>query len=270
MERKDGKKENVGLAMYTIHNSVEKDLCAAFEQAAALGYRGIEFYGAPVFDKALVREALAASGLVLTGWHIEWSELQQDTAGRTIEYLNQVGCPLAVVPCLGGKWNIAHTPAQECEDTWKRHIEWLNRTAALLAQHGLRTGYHNHEHEFALHYGGQPLFDYLFDRLSQEIVMEFDSGNCIEGGGDPLRVIEKYKQRPMILHLKPYSHTRGFETTLGAPDDANDWAKLLAPENDVFEWRLVESECTTLPEAENARLCMEGLRPYLLTGNSKK
>lgn len=259
-----GQKNDVGLAMYTIHNSVEADIRAAFEQAAALGYRAIEFYGEPsAFDRKLVRDALTASGLALTGWHVEWRNLQPDRAGATIDYLTGVGCPLAVVPCLGGKWNIAHTPEQECEDTWKRHIEWLNETADLLARNGLRTGYHNHEHEFTLHYGGKPLFDYLFDSLSQDIVMEFDSGNCIEGGDDPIRVLEKYKTRSMILHLKPYSRSRGFETTLGAPDDANDWAAILAPERYPFEWRLVESECTTLPEAENARLCMEGLQPYL-------
>lgn len=91
--------------------------------------------------------------------------------------------------------------------------------------------------------------------------MEFDSGNCIEGGDDPLRVLRKYQGRPMILHMKPYSHTLGFETTLGAPEDANDWAAILA--NGCFEWMLVESECTTLPEEENARLCIQGLRSYL-------
>lgn len=260
-----GREQNdkVGLAMYTIHNSVQADLRAALEQAAQLGYEGIEFYGEPAFDKTLVRDALAASGLELTGWHIEWRSLQPDIAGRTIAYLNDVGCPLAVVPCLGGKWNVAHAPAQECEDTWKRHIAWLNETAERLARQGLRLGYHNHEHEFLLRYGGKPLFDYLFDSLSQEIVMEFDSGNCIEGGDDPVRVLEKYKARPMILHMKPFSHTRGFETTLGAPDDANDWAAMLAPGRYPFAWRLVESECTVLPEMENVRLCMEGLRPYL-------
>ena len=156
-----------------------------------------------------------------------------------------------MVQCLGGKWGAAHTPEQECEDIWKRHIQWINSTAESLARQGLRTGYHNHEHEFMLHYGGKPLFDYFFDAVHPDIVMEFDSGNCIEGGDDPIRVLEKYRSRPMILHLKPYSLQNGFHTVLGAPDDANDWAAILAPDRYNFEWRLVESEC------------MEGLRTYL-------
>lgn len=255
-------KDRVGLAMYTIYGRAQADLPAALEEAVAMGYRGIEFYGNPSeFKRETVRGALAASGLTLTGWHIEWRELQPDTIGRTMEYLNEVGCPLAVVPCLGGKWEIAHTAEQECEDVWKRHIEWLNETAGRLARSGLRTGYHNHEHEFLLHYGGKPLFDYLFDQLQEQIVIEFDSGNCIEGGDDPLRVLQKYRGRPMILHMKPYSPARGFETTLGAAEDANDWAAILA--NGSFEWMLVESECTTLPEQENARLCIQGLQAYL-------
>lgn len=255
------KESRIGLAMYTVHNSVAENMRSTFEQLAAMGYRGIEFYGEPKFDGNEVHRALQASGLVMTGWHIEWRFLQPEWFSKTVDYLQKLECPLAVVPCLGGKWQIAHTPQQECEETWRRHMEWLNEISIRLARYGVRTGYHNHEHEFELSYGGKPLFDYLFDGLSKEIVIEFDSGNCIEGGDDPLRVLKKYKGRPMILHLKPYSHKKGFDVVLGDREDENDWNAILG--QGEFEWRLIESECETLPELENARLCLKGLRRYL-------
>jgi len=255
--------EKTGLAMYTVHQSADRDLAGTLTQVAVMGYRGIEFYGAPQREPRMVRDALAQSGLVLTGWHIEWRELQPDRFERTVAYLQEVGCPLAVVPCLGGKWNIAHTPSQENEQTWKAHISWLNETAYRLDQAGIRTGYHNHEHEFQLQYGGKPLFDYLFDQLCEKIVMEFDTGNCIEGGDDPVRVLEKYRGRDIILHLKPFSRQQGFDVVLGDRQDQNNWQTIVNPQRYPFEWCLVESENTRLPELENARLCMEGLRRYL-------
>lgn len=257
------RRSHVGLAMYTIHHSASVDMKAAFETAAAMGYKGIEFYGEPVFDPSKIKEALSSSGLAFTGWQIEWRDLQPSALERTIRYLTDVECPLAVVPCLGGKWNIAHTKEQECEEVWKQHIQWLNQTETVLSRYGIRMGYHNHEHEFELHYDGKPLFDYLFDSLSETIVMELDSGNCIEGGDDPVRVLEKYQSRPKILHLKPFSRTRGFNTTLGAEDDENDWASMVGSGRYSYEWMLVESENDVLSEQENCRLCMEGLKKFL-------
>lgn len=249
--------------MYTIHKSVQTDMPHTFEQVARLGYKGIEFYGPLNFDVSMVLHALTAAGLVLTGWHVEWSALQPETFDATVAYLLAVKCPIAVVPCLGGKWNIAHTQQQESMETWKRHIAWLNETRQRLSRFDIRMGYHNHEHEFVLQYDDKPLFDFLFDNLSQEIVMEFDSGNCIEGKDNPLRILKKYPKRPMLLHMKPYSSSRGFNVTLGEPDDQNDWEAILSARQCSFEWCLVESECTTLPEMDNVRLCMEGLRKYL-------
>ena len=63
--------------------------------------------------------------------------------------------------------------------------------------------------------------------------------------------------------MKPYSKTRGFDVTLGEAGDANDWKAILDPENAEYLWFLVESENEGLPEMENARLCMQGLKKFI-------
>lgn len=255
--------EKCGLAMYTIHQSAEKDLYAAFCQMGELGYRGIEFYGEPVIDPDLLKTSLRDSGLVLTGWHVEWRNLQQDRFADTVQYLQTVGCPAAVIPCLGGKWQVAHGPEEECREIWLHYAQQINQICEKLKSEGIRTGYHNHEHEFMLKYDGKRVFDLLFDELSEKVIIEFDSGNCIEGGDDPIRVLRKYRDRDMFLHMKPYSHTAGFNTVLGAADDANDWKAILAPENKEYLWLLIESENEVLPEYTNAELCLEGLKKFI-------
>lgn len=255
--------EKIGIGMYTVHKEAEKNMPETFLKLKKMGYEAIEFYGEPEYEEAMVKRALREADLTLSGWHIEWKNLKQDNLKRTAEYLNRVNCPIAVIPCLGGKWKVAHGPEEESKEIWYSYIEQINEICEKLEREGIRTGYHNHEHEFLLSYDGKKVFDLLFDGLPEKVIIEFDSGNCIEAGENPMRILQKYKKRDMILHLKPFSEFKGFNTILGAEDDLNDWEELLRPENKEYLWLLVESENTKLPEEENAKLCMEGLQKIL-------
>lgn len=254
----------VGLGMYTVHQAVKEDLAGCFCRVAQMGYQGIEFYGElSDFPAESVRAALAESKLEITGWHVEWANLQEELWGNTVEYLHRVGCKTAIIPCLGGKWNVGHSAKQECRDRWLYYIDWMNRMKDRLNAEGIRLGYHNHEHEFLLKYENQSVFDLLYENLAPDIVMEFDSGNCIEGGADPVRVLQKYADRKILLHLKPYSFARGFDIVLGEAADENDWPAILNVPDVSFEWLLVESENGAMPEMENAQRCLKNLKKYL-------
>lgn len=261
MQQETELKNKFGIAMFTVRQSAERDLSGTLQNLAALGYTGIEFYGEPVWSPREIYNALKNSGMAITGYHTEYRDLQKNTRQRTAEFLNEIGCPLAVVPCLGGRWHVGHTEQEENLETWQKHIAWLQKTEEFLKTYNIRTGYHNHEHEFLLHYNGKTVFDFIFESLPT-LVMELDSGACIEGGGDPKEILKKYRDRPKILHMKPYSETRGFDVSFGDEDDANDLATYFLPENN-FEWLLAESENKILSEAENARRCIEGARRVL-------
>lgn len=250
--------------MFTVHRAVLADMRAAFEKVAALGYRGIEFYGElENFPAVKVRTALKSSGLEITGWHVDYGGLREESFQNTVRHLQSCGCTMAIIPCLGGKWNIGHDQSRECRDRWLYYAEWMNRVNRRLKKEGLCLGYHNHEHEFLIRYGQKSVYDLLYENLSPDIVMELDSGNCVEGGGNPAAVLEKYKDRRALLHLKPYSFQRGFDVVLGEEDDANDWQALLHQPGGNLERILVESENTALPEMENAKKCLENLKKYL-------
>lgn len=259
-------KHDVALAMYTIHREVEQpgDLRVAFLRLGEMGYRGVEFYGSPQsFAPALVREALADASLRLTGWHVEWSSLQPDTIGDTAALLGQAGCPVAIISCLGGKHEIAHTRAEECREVWERYAAGMNRIAAQLAGQGIRLGYHSHDHEFRLRYDGKCVHEILFGALDPAVIMELDSGCCIQGGGDPAAVIRRNRGRDMFLHLKPYSRTRGFDILLGDEDDAHDWPGILAALDDRCLGLLVENGSEAFDGFELAEGCLAGLRRFL-------
>lgn len=253
-----------GIAMYTVHKNAWEDLYKTLQTVRELGYEEIEFFGAmSTWIPEEISRAIKDSGMTFTGWHTEWADLQESTFEKSVEYLHKAGCPLAVIPCLGGQWNIGHTAAEESREIWVRHFEDFVKIQEKLKKKGLETGYHNHSHEFELSYDGKSLFEFIFDTLPKDVIIEFDSGNCIEGGGDPMKVLEKYRDRDMILHLKPWSRTNGFDTYIGAPDDENDWAHILDPKVKTYRHMLVESENAVLDEMTNCKLCMEGMNRYL-------
>lgn len=253
----------IGLGMYTVYQDVLADMAGAFAKLAIMGYDCIEFYGEPEYEIQTVKRALDGSGLALMSWHIEWRNVQKDTIDATTRYLREVGCRRAIVPCLGGKWNVAHAPADERRGLWEEYARALNAIAARLADSGIQLGYHNHEHEFALTYDGERVFDILFQRLDPSIIMELDTGNAIEGGADPVASLLRYDGRPLLLHLKPFSTLNGFNTVLGAEDDLNDWKGILAAGSSHCLALLVESESTALSGMENARACIDGLKRFL-------
>jgi sugar phosphate isomerase/epimerase len=253
----------IGLGMYTVYNDVLADMAATFKNLAKLGYDGIEFYGEPEYDIDTVKRALDVSGLKLISWHIEWRNVQPDTLVKTTKYLKAVGCTRAIVPCLGGKWNVAHTAAEERRGLWEDYTIWMNALAMRLLDNGMSLGYHNHEHEFMLKYDGERVFDILFQRLEPNIIMEFDTGNAIEGGADPVEELKKYKGRPVLLHCKPFSTKNGFNTVLGTADDLNDWKEIAAVCKTDCIAMLVESESTVGSGMENAKACIEGLKRFL-------
>ncbi len=258
-----GLDQKTGLAMYTVHRAVEKDMRSTFTELSDMGYRGIEFYGEPEhFLEEKVRDALCASGMEIVGWHLDWKRFHEESFGNTVRRLRDCGCKLAVVQCLGGKWNVGHDQGEECKDRWLYYIEWLNHVNERMKGEGMRLAYHNHGHEFELRYDGKTVFDILYENLSPDIVMELDSGNCMEGGGDPVSVLEKYRNRRIMLHLKPYSRQKGFDVVLGEEPDENDWNAMLHQPQTEFEWLLVESENESLPEMENAARCIHNLRRY--------
>ena len=254
----------IALGMYSVHKTVAKDLQGTLKALADMGYQGIEFYGEPSdFPAEKVNAALEASGLELVSWHIEWRNLQPETIEDAIAYFKRVGLTRVIIPCLGGQWNVAHNREQECEQVWHDYLPQIERIRARLAQEGIRLGYHNHEHEFELVYSGRRVFDLLFESFAADVIMEFDTGNTIEGGGDPAQVMRAYPAHRKLLHLKPWSRETGFEVTLGDPGDANDYAQTIRAAGNSCEWLIVESEDFRSDELENAKVCLEATKRIL-------
>jgi sugar phosphate isomerase/epimerase len=256
---------SIALGLYSVYRELQKDFAATLREVKKLGYDGVEFFGELSHDPAEVREVLEKNDLQNCGWHTEWKLLQKETLPGTLEYHRIAGTPNIIVPALGGPWEIAHTRAEDCAEIWMEHAAELNELSDKVQEQGFRLGYHTHAHEFDTDFGGVTPWDILSKHTGQDIILELDTGNSIEGGKNPADILPTIMGRPVLVHCKPYSLTAGLETYIGKEDDANDWPENLKKCKEAgTEWLIVEHESDSLyPQFMGARKCLEGIKRFL-------
>lgn len=115
------------LGCATVARELETDPAGTLQKIRGLGYTSVEYYGEPALPPEEVAALLTENGLALNGWHIEWRHLQPGTVENTIAYCKKAGLQRVVIPCLGSRWEVGHTLAQECKEVWFAYLPRLNK-----------------------------------------------------------------------------------------------------------------------------------------------
>jgi len=92
----------------------------------------------------------------------------------------------------GGEW--------QPQDIAQPIAERLNALGAICAALGHRLAYHNHSWEAK----GDCLALLAEMTTPEEVAFAFDTGNHLEGGGDPISAIRLLGSRLVVLHVKDY------------------------------------------------------------------
>jgi sugar phosphate isomerase/epimerase len=242
------KKIPVGVQLYSVREQAAKGLPAVLEAIGKMGYKGVEFagyYGWESKPKEL-RRLLDGTGLKCCGTHTAIETVTGDALKATAELHAILGNTFLIVPSLQAEG------AQGWLDMAKR----FNEIAAKAKGLGMRVGYHAHAGDFQ-RLGGTTSWEILFDNTQKDVIMQLDTGNCMQGGGDPVAVLKKYPGRSTTVHLKEF----------GGPENAvigqglMPWAKVfeICETTAGTEWYIVEHETGPDPIG-NIRGCLDGLR----------
>jgi sugar phosphate isomerase/epimerase len=238
----------VGVQLYSVRQAASKDLPAVLEAIGKMGYKGVEFagyYGWEAKPKEL-RKLLDANGLKCCGTHTGLDTVTGDALKATAELHTILGNTFLIVPSL------VATDAP----TWLELAKRFNEIAARAKELGMRVGYHAHAHDFHK-IGDKTSWEIFFDNTAADVIMQLDTGNCMQGGGDPVAILKKYPGRSASVHLKEFG---GPEAAVIGQGDI-PWAKVF----EVCEttggtvWYVVEHEVGPDPMG-NIRGCLEGLR----------
>jgi sugar phosphate isomerase/epimerase len=218
-----------------------------------MGYEGVEFAGYYGRDAQTLRRLLDERNLRCAGTHTGLDTLLGDPFERTVEFNQILGNPFLIVPGLPK----ART---ETPQAWRETAAVFNEIAERLRSRNMRTGYHNHHTEFHPMDGELP-WDIFFGNTDQDVIMQFDTGNALHGGGEALPFLQRYPGRAVTVHLKDYdTAAQSFDPPVGEGS---------VPFRDIFEvcestggtqWYIVEYEADAYPSLEGVERCIKNLK----------
>ena len=253
----------IALQLYSVRQEFSADMPGTLAAVARMGYSAVEFAGPPQHSAAALKTELNELGLACCGWHVPFNLVQDDELNTTIAFHHALGNDKLIIPGIPEE-------LRQSRDDWLKLAEFTNRLAARLAAEGMRTGYHNHFHEF-LPLDDETPWDTFFGNTDPSVIMQFDTGNAIFGGAEPVNIIRSYPGRAVTVHLKPftkrlhdgadhnYPHA-AFDPIIG--EDDTDWPALFEACELVggTEWYIVEYESDAYPPLEAVERCLRALR----------
>lgn len=190
-------------------NSVEKTL----DTIKMMGFTEVEGGSNRVSPEAF-RKMCEERGMTIPSTGAGFEELQRapDSVAMRAKKLGSKFVMCAWVPHQKGAFNL---------DDAKKAVEVFNSAGKVLKENGITLCYHAHGYEFQPYKNGT-LLDYIFENTNPEYVsFEMDIMWVHFGGGDPVKLLEKYGNRWKLMHLKDLRKGTPKDLT-GLTDEDND------------------------------------------------
>lgn len=241
----------IGLQLYSVRHDCEKDLPRVLDAVAKMGYAGVEFAGYYGRTAEELRKMLDARGLKCCGTHIGLDTLLGDELAKTAAFNKTLGNTYLIVPWIAEE-------RRATRQGWRDTADLFNEIADRAKPLGMQVGYHNHHIEFTPLEGELPWATF-FGRTKKEVIMQFDTGNAMMGGGEAPPFLRRYPGRATTVHVKPYSKTNP-KALIGEDDLPWDEIFTLCETRGGTKWYIVEYEIEGVPALEAVDKCLQSLR----------
>lgn len=243
----------IGLQLYSVRVDAEKDLSGTIAKVAKMGYEGVEFAGYYGHSAKDIRKMLDDNGLVCCGTHTAMETLADDKLADTIAFNKTIGNKYLIVPWL-------KPDEANARQAWLTYAKRFNELAEKVRPHGMKVGYHNHAHDFAP-VDGTTGWDLLASNTSKDVIMQFDTGNALSGGGDPMVYLKRYPDRATTIHIKEYSTTN--KNALIGEGDIK-WGEIFRLcRAGGTKWYIIEEEKDAYPPLTAVDLSIKNLKKLL-------
>lgn len=202
------KKKNIGLQLYSIRDSIMKDVPGAIAKVGKMGYKFVEpagyrdgkFYGMePAAFKALCEK----NGMKVLSSHTGQQLPDASNYDKTMAWWDAcidahvaAGAKYIVQPSMGNS-------AYQSIENLKKWCDYFNAVGEKCNAKGIRFGYHNHDKEFTTVHGSTIMYDYMVENTDPSKVMfQLDLYWCVVGGKNPVDYFNKYPGRFELWHIK--------------------------------------------------------------------
>jgi sugar phosphate isomerase/epimerase len=200
--------KNIGLQLYSIRDSINRDVPAAIEKVAKMGYKFVEpagyrdgkVYGMePVDFRALCEK----NGMKVLSSHVGQSLPDSSNMDEIMSWWDAcidahqaMGVLYLVQPSMGRG---AYTNL----DTLKMYCDYFNNIGEKCKAKGIKFGYHNHNREFSTQIDGHTVYDFMLENTDpSKVIFEMDLYWAVVGGANPVDYFNKYPGRFELWHIK--------------------------------------------------------------------
>jgi sugar phosphate isomerase/epimerase len=186
---------NLGVQLYTVRKTIEKDPAKDLKAIEAIGYQEVEVVYASL-DK--IWPALKETKLKAVSAHVDSAFFFEESLSKldeVIGVLKEKGFTYMVMPYVpnanrGGL------------DVFKKFGDILNKVGEKTKAAGLKLCYHNHAFEFEP-MGGTTGLDVMLKEAQKSLVsLELDIFWVSVAGHKPVDLMKKYADRIALVHLK--------------------------------------------------------------------
>ncbi|TVP99455.1 MAG: sugar phosphate isomerase/epimerase [Balneolaceae bacterium] len=232
-----------GVVSYTFRNQFQEDFTGTLDMIKEMGIMNIEFSNLFGHTAVEIRQMLDQRGMFCTSYGVGYDALVNHTELAAEDALT-LGASFVRVAWIphDGEFSIEHT---------RRAIRDFTEAGKILRDYGLRFAYHNHGYEFRPYEGGT-LFDYMVQNSDPEYVnFQMDTFWVAQPGHDPVKLLKKYPDRFLLVHLKDLANDAESNFSGSAPSEYDvplgtgqiDFeAFLRAAQNSAIEHFYIEDE----------------------------
>ena len=190
------KKFKIGVQLYGVKHTMEKDFEGTLKALADMGYEYVEFAGYYGRTAEELKAVLDKYGLKCISVHQGLEFYNDDPKGK-MEYLKHFGVKYSIIP-----WYSAAELAGS--ERWPETAAKFKAAAEMLYANGMKLGYHNHDFEFKKH-DGKYLHDYICEAIPEEMFEpQLDTCWVHYAGIDPVEKIREFSGRVTVVHLKDF------------------------------------------------------------------
>jgi sugar phosphate isomerase/epimerase len=202
--------ERIGLELYAVRHAMSADPERTLAAVRAIGYTDVELlWSWDNFKRTpqQVRATLDHEGLRAPSAHMDATTILVGWE-RSLEIAKLLGQQYLVVPSFD-VWT------SRSLDGWRDWADRFNSAGTVARRAGIWLAFHN-EPDHMKPIDGKVPYDVFVERLDPSVVrLQLDTGNMLIGGGDPMRYLEKYRDRYWSFHLKDVVANRSSDTELG-------------------------------------------------------
>jgi sugar phosphate isomerase/epimerase len=249
-----GNKIPFGVQLYSVRKECAKDLPGTLAALSKMGCKAVEFADYFGRDAKTLRRMLDDAGLKCCGSHLRPLDvLLGDSFEKTVEFNHTLGNAFLIFPGLPDKYT-------KSLQGWLQAADLFNQIAGRLKPHGMRIGYHNESSEFSPIDGRVP-WDVFMNATNKDVIIQFDTGNGMAGGADPVVYLKKHKGRYASIHVKAFSKAKP-NAIIG--DDELPWAEIfrICETTAGTEWYVLEYESDLYPPLVAVQKSLDVMRRW--------